>query len=70
MASRAKNLNIQSRLFFTSKAKDAFTQLRQALIKALILNNFDLEHHIQIETNVFGYAIGAILSQVTSDNSS
>ena len=45
-------------------------QLRQTLIKALILNKFDLEHHIRIETNVFAYAIGGILSQVTSNNSS
>ncbi len=43
---RAKNLGIQSRLFFTSRTKEAFTKLRQAFIETPILNHFDLEYHI------------------------
>ncbi len=37
-------------------------------MEALILNHFDLERHIRIETDVSGYAIGGILSQLTSDD--
>ncbi len=38
-------------------------------IKAPILNHFDPERHIQIETDTSGYAISEIISQLTSDNS-
>ena len=48
--------------FLTSNAKKAFNQLRLAFIKALILRHFDLKSHIQIETDVSGYAIGRVLS--------
>ena len=65
---RAKNLNIQSRLFLTFKIKKSFTKLRQAFVETLILNHFDLKCHIEIETDVLGYAIGGILSQLTLDN--
>ncbi len=67
-ASRAKNLG-QSGLFLIADARRAFTDLRQAFIEAPILNHFDPEHHIRIETDTSGYAIGGILSQLTSDNS-
>ena len=53
---------------FTPGAKLAFTELRQAFLKAPILYHFDLEYHIQIETDVSGYAIGGVLSQLTSDD--
>ena len=43
-------------------AKRAFTKLRQAFTKALILKHFDLECHIRIETDTSGYAIGRVLS--------
>ena len=56
--------------FLTLGAKLAFTELRQAFLKALILHHFDLEHHIRIETNASGYAIIGVLSQLTSDDSS
>ena len=69
-AAKAKNLNSQSVLFLTPKAKKAFIKLRQAFVKALILNHFDPERHIRIETDVSGYTIGGILSQLTSDDSS
>ncbi len=34
----------------------------------MILNNFDQERHIQIETGVSSYAISGIISQLTSDD--
>ncbi len=67
-AFRAKNFSSQSGLFFTPKARTAFIKLRQAFVEALILNHFDPEYHIQIETNVSGYAIGRIFSKLTSDD--
>ncbi len=63
-ASRAKNLG-QSGSFLTSEARKAFTELRQAFVKAPILNHFDPERHIRIGTDASGYAIDAILSQLT-----
>ena len=54
--------------FLTSGARKAFTELRQAFIKALILHHFDLERHIRVETDASGYAIGGVLSQLSSDN--
>ncbi len=62
--SRAKNLG-QSGSFLTADAKRAFTKLRQAFVEALILNHFDSERHIRIETNASGHAIGGILCQLT-----
>ncbi len=67
-ASKAKNLD-QSGLFLTFEARKAFTKLRQAFVKASILNHFDLKRHIRIETDASSYAIGGILSQLTLDNS-
>ncbi len=55
--------------FLTPGAKKAFIHLQKAFIKALILRHFDLEFHIQIETDTSRYAIGEILSQITSDYS-
>ena len=55
--------------FLTPGAKLAFTELRQAFLKAPILHHFDPERHIRIETDVSGYTIGGVLSQLTSDNS-
>ena len=52
--------------FLTPKARLAFIQLRQAFVKATILHHFDPESHIRIETDVLGYAIGGILSQLSS----
>ena len=67
-AARAKNLSSQSASFLTAEARKNFTELRQAFVEAPILNHFDSEHHIQIETNALGYAIGGIFSQLTSDD--
>ena len=40
--------------FLTLDARRAFTQLRQAFTKALILQHFDPERHIRIETDASG----------------
>ena len=53
---------IGSSNFLIPRAKLAFTKLRQAFFKAPILYHFDPEHHIRIETDVSGYAIGEVLS--------
>ncbi len=55
-------------LFLTSGARQAFTKLRQIFVAIAILNHFDPEHHIRIETNFFGYTIGGILNQLTWDD--
>ena len=52
--------------FFTPKARLAFTQLRQAFVEALIIYHFDPKNHIRIESDVLSYAIGGILSQLSS----
>ncbi len=67
-ASRAKNLG-KSGLFLIFEVRKAFTELKQAFVKAPILNHFDPERYIRIETDAFGYAIGGIFSQLTLDNS-
>ena len=54
--------------YLTLGAKQAFTQLRQAFTKTPILRHFDPECHIRIKNNASGYAIGGVLSQLTSDN--
>ncbi len=42
--------------------------MRQTFLEAPILNHFDPERYIQIETDTSGYAIGGVLSQLTSDD--
>ena len=54
-------------MFLTPGAREAFNQLRQAFTEAPILQHFDPECHIRIETNASGYAIGGVLSQLTPD---
>ena len=54
--------------FFIPGARLAFIKLRQVFVKAPILYHFDLKCYIQIETDVLGYAIGGVLSQLTSDD--
>ena len=53
--------------FLTPEAKLAFTKFRQAFLKTPILHHFDPERHIRIETDASGYAIGRVLSQLTSE---
>ena len=64
----SKNLN-RAIDYLTSSTKQAFTQLRQTFTKAPILRHFDPKCHIRIETDASSYAIGGVLSQLTSDNS-
>ena len=55
--------------FLTLNAKTAFNRLRLAFTEAPILWHFDPECHIWIETDASGYAIGGVLSQLTSGTS-
>ena len=70
--SKSKNLSKFKKMvgmdFFTPRTKLAFTKLRQAFFKALILYHFDPKRHIWIETDVLGYAIGRVFSQLILDN--
>ena len=54
--------------FFGFEAKLAFTKLRQAFFKALILHHFDSKYHIRIEMDVLGYAIEEVFNQLILDN--
>ena len=54
--------------FLTPNAKKTFNYLRLTFIKAPILQHFDPESHIQIETDASGYAIGGVLSQFDLDS--
>ena len=51
--------------FFILGAKLALIKLRQAFVKALILHHFNPKRHIRIETDVLGYVIEGIFSQLT-----
>ena len=50
----------------TTEAKLAFLRLKHAFIEVPILHHFDPEQYIWIETDVSGYAIVGILSQLTA----
>ena len=52
--------------FLTANAEKAFHCLWLAFTKALILQLFDWEYHIWIKTDVSGYAICHMLSQLAS----
>ena len=56
--------------FLTSEARSAFNRLRLAFTEASILQHFDPECHIRIETDASCYVIGGMLSQLTSGTSS
>ena len=53
--------------FLTFSARKAFNQLKKAFTKSPILRHFDPKCHIRIETDTLGYAIGGVLSQLTSN---
>ena len=55
---------------FSHPEQKAFIGLRQVFIKAPILYHFDPKSHIRVETDVSGYVISGVFSQLTSDNSS
>ena len=54
--------------FLIFGARRAFTKLKQAFIKAPILHQFNPERHIRVKTDLLGYTIGGVLSQLISDN--
>ena len=56
--------------FLTPDARITFNCLRLAFTKAPILWHFDLECHIQIETNTSNYAISDVLNQLASETRS
>ena len=58
---------IKKLIFLTLDAKKTFNYLRQAFIKALILQHFNLKCYIQIETDTSSHAIGKVLSQLNFD---
>ena len=55
--------------FLTPDARTAFNRLRLAFTEAPILQHFDPECHIWIETDASGYVIGGVLNQLTSGTS-
>ena len=63
--SLSKNLN-RATGYLTPNVKQTVTQLGQAFTKALILQHFDLECHIQIEIDASSYAIAILLSQLSN----
>ena len=68
----SKNLSKSKRTvgsdFLIPGARLAFTKLRQTFVKAPILHYFELEYYIWIKTDISGYAISGVLSQLSSDN--
>ena len=58
------NNNLEEFKFLNFKAKKAFNHLKQAFMKAPILQHFDSEYYIQIEINASGYIIRGVLSQL------
>lgn len=52
--------------FLTLKARIAFIRLRKTFIKVLILYYFNLKYHIRIETDMSGFSIDGIISQLSS----
>lgn len=60
-------INLSKTDFLTSKTKKVFTHLWKTFSKALIPCYFDPELYICIETDLLGYVIGDVLSQMTLD---
>lgn len=56
--------NIKDTRFLNFKASIGFTQLKQVFTKATIFQHFDLKYYIRIKTDVSGYLIGGVLSQL------
>lgn len=51
--------------FLISEANIAFLRFRKAFTEVLIFHYFDLEPHIQIETDAFSFAINGIFCQLS-----
>ena len=54
--------------FLILRVRLALTKLKQVFVKVLIPQHFNLEYHIRIETDVSGYTIDKVLSQLTLDD--
>ena len=54
--------------FLTPGSRLAFTKLKQAFVKALILYHFDPKSYIRIGTDISSYAIGGVFIQLTLDD--
>ena len=54
--------------YLTLDIKKAFNLLQHAFTQALIFQYFDSKRYIRIETNVSGYIIGEVFSQLISDD--
>ncbi len=54
--------------FLILTAKETFIDLQKTFTKALILRHFNPKCHIWIEINTSEYAIGGVLSQMTSNH--
>lgn len=57
--------NFSGTCFLISEARVSFTCLRKTLTKTPILHHFNLERHIQIETDVSDFPIREIFNQLT-----
>ena len=70
--SKSKKLSKSKKMvgsnFLTPRTKLTFIKLRQVFVKALILHHFDPECYIRVETDISGYVIGGVFSQLTLDN--
>ena len=58
---------IKKSIFLTFNAKKIFNNLKQAFIKVLILQYFNLKSYILNKTDVLDYAINGVLSQLNLD---
>ena len=70
--SKSKKLSKSKKMvgsdFFIFGARLAFVKLRQAFVKALIFYHFHPKHYIWVQTDVLGFVIGEVLSQLTSND--
>lgn len=62
------SINIGAMGFLTSKTRVIFTQLKQAFIKMLIFQHFNLKCYIWIENNISGYIIAEVLNSLILDS--
>lgn len=58
---------IKKPIFLIFDAKKIFYYLRQVFIKALILQHFDFKYYIQIASDILDYAIGKVLSKLSTN---
>ena len=61
-------MTVRSLNFFTPRARLPFIKFKQVFVKTPILNYFNWEYYIQIETDVLGYTIGRVFNQLSLNN--